>query len=232
MKKTKFLALTLVVAIMMMGAGYAYWSQVLTVEGTVDTGELNVIFEETIEVFEEGPYLPNANAYPLGEDKHFMRFSFQDAYPGAEGNLHYTLTNIGTIGAYVDDFKIIKSDLNDNGQWITDMIRCNKITIDGYNTEGYSPGSLQHALNYLNNLDGNKGIFLDQKAGYNDNGFETHYGHPSSRKIVLDLQFDQKADEKSLPEDTSKALEFTIEAGVRQFNERILPDVITQKPAL
>lgn len=44
MKRTKFLALALVVAVMMMGAGYAYWSDTLTIENTVSTGKLDVDF--------------------------------------------------------------------------------------------------------------------------------------------------------------------------------------------
>lgn len=42
MKKTKFLSLVLVVAIMMMGAGYAAWQETLTINHTVSTGNVDV----------------------------------------------------------------------------------------------------------------------------------------------------------------------------------------------
>lgn len=44
MKKTRFLALTLVVALALMGAGYAAWMDVLKVDTTVKTGYLDVDF--------------------------------------------------------------------------------------------------------------------------------------------------------------------------------------------
>ncbi|OGO78250.1 MAG: hypothetical protein A2Y23_15575 [Clostridiales bacterium GWB2_37_7] len=45
MKRTKVLALVLAAAVMMMGAGYAYWTETITINGTVDTGILDVDIE-------------------------------------------------------------------------------------------------------------------------------------------------------------------------------------------
>ncbi len=42
MKKARFLALALVVAVMMVGAGYAWWTDLTEIDTTVSTGELNV----------------------------------------------------------------------------------------------------------------------------------------------------------------------------------------------
>ncbi len=42
MKRTRFIALALVVAIMLMGAGYAAWDETIQVRGTVDTGTVDV----------------------------------------------------------------------------------------------------------------------------------------------------------------------------------------------
>lgn len=53
MKRTKFLALVLVVAIMMMGAGYAAWQETLTINHTVSTGNVDVdLSNGTAVVFE------------------------------------------------------------------------------------------------------------------------------------------------------------------------------------
>ena len=46
MKKVRFLALAMVVALGLMGAGYAYWTDTLTINNTVTTGEFNVQFSK------------------------------------------------------------------------------------------------------------------------------------------------------------------------------------------
>lgn len=46
MRRTKFLALALVVAIMLMGAGYAAWTERIEINGTVETGEVDVSIVE------------------------------------------------------------------------------------------------------------------------------------------------------------------------------------------
>ena len=43
-EKTRFLVLSLAVAIMLMGAGYAYWTETLTISNTVTTGALELDF--------------------------------------------------------------------------------------------------------------------------------------------------------------------------------------------
>src|SRR5690554_3744451 len=44
MRKYKFIALALVLAVMLMGAGYAYWTETLTISNTVTTGDMDVVF--------------------------------------------------------------------------------------------------------------------------------------------------------------------------------------------
>ena len=56
MRKPKFLALALVVAIMLMGAGYAQWTDVLTIENTVTTGDMNVEFVDQSSSAFDGNY--------------------------------------------------------------------------------------------------------------------------------------------------------------------------------
>ncbi len=47
MRKRNYLAIVLVVAIMMMGAGYAYWTQEVKIATTVETGNLDVKLQAT-----------------------------------------------------------------------------------------------------------------------------------------------------------------------------------------
>ncbi|HOJ10150.1 MAG TPA: hypothetical protein PK733_06110 [Clostridiales bacterium] len=49
MKKTKFLVLALAVAIMMMGAGYAAWSETLKLDATVNSTYLNIVLGRATE---------------------------------------------------------------------------------------------------------------------------------------------------------------------------------------
>ncbi len=61
MKNKKFMAMILVLSMMLMGAGYAAWTQSFDVEATVDTGELKVVYHEGGSIFgqmwvEEFPY--------------------------------------------------------------------------------------------------------------------------------------------------------------------------------
>lgn len=44
MKKTKFIALALVIVTTLMGVGYAQWRDTLKIESTVNSGNLNVEF--------------------------------------------------------------------------------------------------------------------------------------------------------------------------------------------
>ena len=88
MKKTKSLALVLVVAIMMMGAGYAYWTEDLTINTTVDTGILDVTFEEPANIDDENVDQPNADVSP---DGHTMSVTFNDIYPGVSNTIYFDI---------------------------------------------------------------------------------------------------------------------------------------------
>jgi hypothetical protein len=46
MRRVKFLIVILVLSVMMMGIGFAWWNDTLTLAGTAETGSMNVHFEE------------------------------------------------------------------------------------------------------------------------------------------------------------------------------------------
>jgi hypothetical protein len=211
MKKTKLLALTLVVAVMLVGAGYAYWSESLSIGTTVDTGDLEVIFQEPANVNGEElpPYQPNADCTPTNGGKG-MAVTFKEAYPGLENDFEFTLANIGTLGAYVDDFTIA-TDTNLN----TDLILCKGIQI-GNNVIPYN-GTLEQALNYLSK---GKGIFVDTTLVNGDGNYSYTTG---TEYVKLSLQFSPSANNENFIQDVNgnKDLNyyFTINANVHQFNE-------------
>lgn len=120
MKKTRYLALVLVVAIMMMGAGYAYWTDTLVVNSTVNTGYLDVDFTkiETPKTFPVIGYTDpqdvtiKSNIKALGDegenglDRDLIEFELIDFYPAAKVRRYITLENVGTL-----EVKIKKSDV-------------------------------------------------------------------------------------------------------------------------
>ncbi|MDD2505245.1 MAG: hypothetical protein PHF21_03095 [Bacilli bacterium] len=211
MKKSRLLALTLVVAVMLVGAGYAYWSEALTITSTVNTGELDVMFVEPADINgDQTKYQPNADCTPA-LDGHSMKITFLRVYPGLKNDFEFTLTNTGTLGAFVDDFKIDEHNfLNIN------LIRCNSIMFadnDGAFIEdtNFTGGSYAQALAYLNGLNDGNGVFVDTLR--TDNTYEAQ-----SKKIKFAMEFSPKLTEKNFVEDVTYFL--NVNANVHQFNGR------------
>lgn len=206
MKKTKLLALTLVVALMMMGAGYAYWTEALTIKTTVDTGDLNVVFNEPANVLNESIYQPNADC-SVYEGGKGMSINFLEVYPGLKNTIEFTLENHGTLGAYVDEFRFAPN--SDRATYAKlDQILVNSVTV-GNATTGFS-GTLKDALDYLST--GN-GIFVDTTLDKGSNVYT-----PGSVKVTLELEFNPDADSVTLPENNLFGID--ILATVYQFNAR------------
>ena len=126
MKKTRFIAVALVVAVMLMGAGYAYWSDTLTIENTVKTGEFDLEFQfpggDDGVTYNNGTcyadyvnYQSPSNTSPGGEsginivnDKNTLEFMFTNYYPGAGAYCRFRIVNTGTVPA------TLKSLVRDN----------------------------------------------------------------------------------------------------------------------
>ena len=199
MKKTRFLAMTLVVAIMMMGAGYAYWSQDLTINNTVDTGVLEVNFAEPAAIEEED--LPNQPLADMSINGNKATITFIDVFPGVENLWMFNLQNDGTLKAFVRDFEIA------NNQKFGDRVITDIILVDDLKVGEDEIGddyTLATALEALNNY----------SAGY---GVPVESGEKI--QVSMKLTFDPEATEAEMPEDD--VLTFDITAGVHQFNEVI-----------
>lgn len=207
MKKGRLLALTLVVAVMLVGAGYAYWSEALSINTTVDTGDLEVIFQEPANVIEEAEYQPNADCTVINDGKG-MSLSFVEVYPGLANKFEFDLKNTGTLGAYVRNFRVTDANFDYN------LILCKSITVDGH-TKQYTGTTLSDALNYLNSLRNNKGIEVDTMLN-NPDGEYSYTGEVIT--VELELEFNKNATEANFPQNDD-SLYFNISADVHQFNE-------------
>lgn len=105
MKKTKLLALTLAVAIMLVGAGYAYWSEDASIKNAVTTGELEFAFRNPVTKQETLLSVPSANVN--NSDNNILDVKWDNVSPGAYYELYVGLQNTGTIDAGITNFDVI-----------------------------------------------------------------------------------------------------------------------------
>lgn len=106
MRKTRFLILSLAVAIMLMGAGYAYWTETLTISNTVTTGELDFTFQAADIVTVDTYMDVDDESYCRVKDgdDNTIEIALYDMYPGAEATFEFELLNSGTMEAKVKNF--------------------------------------------------------------------------------------------------------------------------------
>ncbi|NLY77068.1 MAG: hypothetical protein GX080_03130 [Tissierellia bacterium] len=140
MKKAKFLLLTLVVAVMLTGAGYAYWKEEAKILTTVNTGKIDImIHDENVKTFDNlveggvgamghhGPGMPSGgggNKPPKDEDSVFtegvakvdkkddniLRVSLYRMYPGSGYEVNFKIKNTGTMDAKLGDLDLYEFD--------------------------------------------------------------------------------------------------------------------------
>lgn len=104
MKRSKTLALVLVVAIMMVGAGYAAWTDNIQVNTTVNTGMLDVHFVDA-EQLTLAPYITGIVGYEEDlpadgdgqNDWDIANVTLSNLYPGATANVTLKIQNNSTI---------------------------------------------------------------------------------------------------------------------------------------
>jgi len=99
--KKKFLALTMASAVMLMGAGYAYWTDQLTINNTVTTGNFDVNFVD--DQFYPKIFGQTGEAY-LGKsvvqnDENQTTVSVSNMYPGSYARYELKIRNDGSIPA-------------------------------------------------------------------------------------------------------------------------------------
>lgn len=67
MRKVKLLIAVLVCSVMMMGVGYAWWQDSITVATTVNTGDLNMEFMDGSRIIEQSGYI--TGSFEFGEEE-------------------------------------------------------------------------------------------------------------------------------------------------------------------
>ncbi len=122
MNRVKLLTLVLLLSIIAMGAGYAFWNESVAISSTVSTGSLCVEFENVENVV--APDYPNIDyndmEFPdyrvparLQDDNHTLVAAFVNVFPGLRYSVPFKLVNNGTIPA---TFKrcTVSSDIKDS----------------------------------------------------------------------------------------------------------------------
>lgn len=134
MKRTKYLALVLVVAIMMMGAGYAYWTDTLVLQENITMGNLDVEWQRSDVVadanWKAGSKITNvflgkdveqdilvSNGFkilPNPLDKSKATVTLENVYPGAVIRWDGTIKNVGSIPVKFNNATIVfeEGDVN------------------------------------------------------------------------------------------------------------------------
>ncbi len=125
MKKFKFLILIIYLALMLTGAGYAYWTDSLAVNTTVSTGELSVRFEKNelnglkFPEIKTSKYVMDSslkigNDDSILTDDNVATVNVPNLYPGAWIAYRLKAVNSGTIPVKISDvdFQITCDEAN------------------------------------------------------------------------------------------------------------------------
>lgn len=97
MKKTKMLIATLVCAVMLMGVGYAWWYDTLTLGADVQAGNMDVnwVINDVYPIYEGLGYATVELDESSGEKD--LKFKFNNLYPGAIAFVDAVAVNDSTI---------------------------------------------------------------------------------------------------------------------------------------
>ncbi|MCT4593281.1 MAG: hypothetical protein N4A57_03275 [Anaeromicrobium sp.] len=126
MKKTKFLAIIMTLALMLTGVGYAYWSDTITSETTVKTGkfEVNILKDSAVARVIDDQVVTMAEPKIKGKT---VAFEINNMYPGAFFNTGFKIVNDGDIPAKIKNIDVevtgdkLSPYLNvDSGLWSKD----------------------------------------------------------------------------------------------------------------
>jgi predicted ribosomally synthesized peptide with SipW-like signal peptide len=106
-KKVKYIALILVLALGLIGGAYAAWTDQLQVNGTVATGDIDVVFTSAVSNDpagtddpaspEDDPKDVGVTEVSLSEDGKTMTVTIDNAYPGYVSEIDYAVTNNGSV---------------------------------------------------------------------------------------------------------------------------------------
>jgi hypothetical protein len=224
MKKTRLLIAMLVCAVMLMGVGYAWWTDSVAIGSTVATGEMNVHFENTSGY----PYVLASEyveaSVEADECSKSITCEFNKLYPGAIGVIDAKIKNDSTIPVKLDKASIvvdIDAELAPHLQTYAYFFQtdANDNYIDG--TFGYTDiVALDQLANALNRNTTLQNITLEP-------GDKLYFGVPDEEEPVYDLDNDGEKEKcivfgvsSAAGNDTQNtSASFTLTLDWKQFNQ-------------
>lgn len=98
------IVMMMMMALAVLGVGYAWWTEQLTATGAIQTGSIDVRMENT--TVEEGDPLSVATCSgTVSADGKTLTVTIDNAYPGYTCGLNFGLTNYGTVPAKITGLK-------------------------------------------------------------------------------------------------------------------------------
>ena len=102
MKKTKLIVISIVIALLLVGAAYAAWTAQTNVTVNAGSGELNVdITDTSVESVSNGVEFSSSSIL-ISEDKKSATVSIGNMYPGSSVEFSTIISNTGTIPVELD----------------------------------------------------------------------------------------------------------------------------------
>ena len=128
MKKIKFYSMTLLLVFALMGGAFAAWSENITVNGTVATGDCDAVFS-LVSTNDEGTTIDQDEEKNVGatvanieSGNKNITCTVTNAYPGYNSTTTYTITNDGTVPIKVTGVGIVKNTGSETALTLTDEI--------------------------------------------------------------------------------------------------------------
>lgn len=113
----------LAIAIILIGASYAMWFKVLTINGTINTGYVDAIFTN-IDTYDNEPDVKDVSnvTVSLSDDQESMTITVNNAYPCINYTVEFDILNSGTIPVIITDVQGLPDDCYDVNGNLTDAI--------------------------------------------------------------------------------------------------------------
>ena len=111
MKKTKYLVLTLVVAIALVGAGYAAWTDDILINTQVNTGMLDLSYVDIADELVLPEYVAGNVGYTQDEKGEWdiANVTLNNLYPGAKAGVKLKIQNNSTIPVKMNAITDVRS---------------------------------------------------------------------------------------------------------------------------
>jgi hypothetical protein len=97
------LILMLLIMINLLGIGYGYWGNEVSIKNTISTGCINTLITD-LEVVQDNPYLQNTSdqlaSALLNADKKGFHIRIDKAYPNVTTKIRFTIVNKGSIPVF------------------------------------------------------------------------------------------------------------------------------------